>query len=882
MPETFLTSVSHSNFTQSPDLTPLQAKMDGFVSSFVERTVDGYALAGIVSGGIANSGVKGSLLQLARPFVRVAPAFSSVAKGGAISFGLITEGTVFHGIPQGLKVLTGGDLSLLHLDGAMGLKEGALHSITGLVGLKVAGVATVSLHPIVQNFAQASAMVGANHAAAFLGIGDKPRESIVHQLGEAEGMVLHLWAGMRVFHQLAPGLVQRERIADLRIESRSGFSHPSFKSEEGLFSFNSRGTNISGKGWFSKKLNFQNIVEMSSYAEPSKRADPVFEPLKKLFGRILPTPPTLAEENSDKERIAKFRALHSLELSLEKQQELRANPENDPHRRHQIEAALLAVETPQSIALRQRIEDSPTLHRWLTLTHEVRTVPIVEKDEATYKVALWRRDPRIEWDLPLPLEDFQDLGKQVLVVTPPNGKITEGLTLELHQHHATKELSLFCSSLADTHKFDTISPILEEEAKSIAHQLGIPSERVYFSSSSSLAGSKPWAGPYFSIAAPAEIEEAISSFQRDHFHPYQELLLYPEGTYEALRPLEKGQVITNPWFGDKFPEDLASRFLVEIEPKPKTEWVQNYLWGFSPSTGRSVDFFLGEEGMVTPEATRWYHLNAVGVGKTYLARSGAEKRDGKLPLDGAIKRFYLTNLMHSVAGPFGFRTSLGIAVVNREIVRPDHERRPGVSQIEATIYELRRQQLRFNDIERELDREKLLEFAKKKIARELGVNSLTNEEYVQWLAKTLGEQFAIMTFFNFDHGLFEGTPQLHAGNVSLAGEIFDFDVARFSGTAFKRYMGNNYGVRANYVDFQHIQTLQHEWEKDPTQADAWLSILLRLAPKVNFTSILIDAYAEKLDALTTHGISSRKKIDEFNVKIWNPFIRNLSRRMHFR
>jgi hypothetical protein len=220
MPETFLTTISHSNYTQNSDLTPVQVQMDGLVSTFVERAMDGYALAGIVSGGIVNSGVKGSLLHLARPFVRIAPTvFSSFAKGGALIAGLIAEGTVFHGVPQALKVLAGGDLSLIHLYGAMGLKEGALHAITSLAGIKIAGVATAPLHPIIQNFAQASSMVVSNHAATFFGIGDKPRESIAHQLTEAEGVVLHLWVGMRLLHELTPTFTQWVGAKDLGIKS---------------------------------------------------------------------------------------------------------------------------------------------------------------------------------------------------------------------------------------------------------------------------------------------------------------------------------------------------------------------------------------------------------------------------------------------------------------------------------------------------------------------------------------------------------------------------------------------------------------------------------------------------------------------------------------
>jgi hypothetical protein len=267
MPETFLTSTSHSNFTQASDLTPLQVQMDGLVSTFVERTMDSYALAGIVSGGIANGGVKGSLLHFARPFVRIAPIFSSVAKGGALAAGVIAEGAVFHGFPQGLKVLTGGELSLLHLHGAMGLKEGALHSITGLVGLKIAGVATASFHSVVQNFAQATAMVGTNHAAAvFLGIGDKPRGEVTQQLADAESTVLHLWVGMRILHQAAPSHAQWGQTRDLKIQSIDVGAVREPPLPDGLIAMVMEGNPPSGKRPKGKKT----IVETDSSMGTSK------------------------------------------------------------------------------------------------------------------------------------------------------------------------------------------------------------------------------------------------------------------------------------------------------------------------------------------------------------------------------------------------------------------------------------------------------------------------------------------------------------------------------------------------------------------------------------------------------------------------------------
>jgi Asp-tRNA(Asn)/Glu-tRNA(Gln) amidotransferase A subunit family amidase len=219
MSETFLTSNSHSHFRQNSDLTPVQVQMDGIVSTFVEKAMDGYSLFGIMLGGATNRLVRVGTLTASRSLVNLAPRiFPPVIRGAALGAGFLTESIIFDTAPKVTKViLGGGEISLLHLYGDSGMIKSAVHTGVGLFGLKLAGVAGIHQGPIAQNLMQCGAMVASHYAAAALGIGDVPRESLGHQLAEAEATVLHLWAGMRVLHQGAPGLAQREQAIDLSI-----------------------------------------------------------------------------------------------------------------------------------------------------------------------------------------------------------------------------------------------------------------------------------------------------------------------------------------------------------------------------------------------------------------------------------------------------------------------------------------------------------------------------------------------------------------------------------------------------------------------------------------------------------------------------------------
>jgi transcriptional regulator with XRE-family HTH domain len=221
MSETFLTQYSHSHFTQISGLTPLQSQMEGLVSTFVEKAVDGYSFGGILLGGGANPLFRSGILTASRSLVNLAPRiFSPLSRMIAWAGGFTAEAVIFDTAPKGLKVAFGSDdLSPLNLHGEMGIGHGVLHSGISLLGFKLSGLVSARQSSIVQNLFQSGAMMASHQVSGLLGITDLPRESFAQQFVEAQGIVIQLWAGMNVLHRLTPGLTQWERRKDLDIHS---------------------------------------------------------------------------------------------------------------------------------------------------------------------------------------------------------------------------------------------------------------------------------------------------------------------------------------------------------------------------------------------------------------------------------------------------------------------------------------------------------------------------------------------------------------------------------------------------------------------------------------------------------------------------------------
>jgi hypothetical protein len=223
MPETFLTSFSHSHFTQSSDLTPLQVQMDGLVSAFAERAVDGYAFLGVLSGTGGNRAIQLGALRFAQPVASLMPrVLAPISQMTARVAGFGAEAMLFEAVPRKAKVVLGNaELSSLNLHGEAGLIHGIAHSGISLLGFRVAGVVSANLNSVAQSLAQSVSIVSFHQISALLGVSDASRDSLAQQLVDAKGTVLQLWAGMSMLHQLTPTTSQRNVVKDLEIQKHS-------------------------------------------------------------------------------------------------------------------------------------------------------------------------------------------------------------------------------------------------------------------------------------------------------------------------------------------------------------------------------------------------------------------------------------------------------------------------------------------------------------------------------------------------------------------------------------------------------------------------------------------------------------------------------------
>jgi signal transduction histidine kinase len=222
MSETFLTHYSHSNFIQSTDLTPIQIQMDGLISSFVERASDGYALAGIFIGGGGGRLSRLGILHGGRAAAALAPKIlGPFVKGSGWITGFAVESALFGVSPRILKVVYEKEnLSSLNLYGEAGVIHDSIHSAAGLLGFKLAGIASAPLNPFARNLFQAGAIIASQQTLALLERVDRRREGFGEKFVEAEAMVLQLWAGMSMLYRFAPTLHQSEQKREIAIQAK--------------------------------------------------------------------------------------------------------------------------------------------------------------------------------------------------------------------------------------------------------------------------------------------------------------------------------------------------------------------------------------------------------------------------------------------------------------------------------------------------------------------------------------------------------------------------------------------------------------------------------------------------------------------------------------
>jgi RNA polymerase sigma-32 factor len=198
----------------------MQAHMDGLVSSFVDKTLDFYSLAGVFVGMGGNRIVSGKIFAAARPLMNLAPRlflpFTQLTARGAA---FVAEASLFSTTPRFLQAISKEDLSLLHLYGSGGIIQGAIYAAAGLAGFKVAGVVSASQNFVVQSLLQSSAVMVSHRTLALWGNADPFREGLGQEWAEAQSMVLQLWAGIKMLHLALPTLMPWEAKKALKIQS---------------------------------------------------------------------------------------------------------------------------------------------------------------------------------------------------------------------------------------------------------------------------------------------------------------------------------------------------------------------------------------------------------------------------------------------------------------------------------------------------------------------------------------------------------------------------------------------------------------------------------------------------------------------------------------
>jgi cell division protein ZapA (FtsZ GTPase activity inhibitor) len=221
MSETFLTRTSHSNLTQTTDLTPKQAQMDGMVSTFMEKVLDVYPLAGFVLAGRGAHSIRSGVLTLSRSLLNFSPRFAPIAQASAIATSFAFESV---GMDLFLRLLRAGigagDISLLNIYGNTGIAYGSVGSAATLLGFRLAEVIGAHQHSITRNLLQMSAIMASHEASALAGIMDHSREELGYRLIDAEANVLQLGAAIGALHRFTPSLAQSDPAKHLSIYAK--------------------------------------------------------------------------------------------------------------------------------------------------------------------------------------------------------------------------------------------------------------------------------------------------------------------------------------------------------------------------------------------------------------------------------------------------------------------------------------------------------------------------------------------------------------------------------------------------------------------------------------------------------------------------------------
>jgi hypothetical protein len=194
----------------APSTSAIQTQVEGLVTDFVSQATDLKTLGALTAGGLTFRAGRLATLAAGSRYLSTVP---SLVRMGSLAIGLAGESATFAGIQRGFRSLEG------QVPTQSFGKEWLVSAIS-LGSLKLFGKLGEGQNLPLQHLFTDFGMVGAHHAAYFVGLEAKPEGNLASQLLIAEAMNWQMKAGMSLVHGLAPRVSATERAMDLTLKTQ--------------------------------------------------------------------------------------------------------------------------------------------------------------------------------------------------------------------------------------------------------------------------------------------------------------------------------------------------------------------------------------------------------------------------------------------------------------------------------------------------------------------------------------------------------------------------------------------------------------------------------------------------------------------------------------
>lgn len=390
-------------------------------------------------------------------------------------------------------------------------------------------------------------------------------------------------------------------------------------------------------------------------------------------------------------------------------------------------------------------------------------------------------------------------------------------------------------------------------------------------------------------------------------HPRHQLYGTDAAHYECLEPVESARALWLPGAHEVLAPLHGAMLPVAgcYESMPAARVMRGDIprkhRATNATTGRSVTYDLGPDGLVWGEV-RWHDSVRLAVSPTRMEEKKVAPRDGSTDMRNALRRVHWSWLLDVVARPFGMRVPRVVNIWNKGYPRsirwseicngtdprlgPDDRQKDVSAQLEM----LYRDNSRCAELAAVSDHSPLLPHILQRLAPEWA-HEKSPADYVHWLMVTIGEQLALLTFFHVDHGTdrriidaassvatVHRSPMLHSGNVSVAGEICDFETARWQRDRTRllaRYIhaDNGYVISAANVAAAERAFRTPSADAPKNSLSEWIGVLCGLAPDVELSRVLRTGFERKLAWLDAQKIDVVGLVKQFHAEQWSPWIR---------